>query len=483
VDSLTAPSSPDKPYSQQNSRLNFISIGSIFLCFVSFSLTAFLLLLYPYGANYGEAPIMDQALHIAEGHNIYKPNLQLPPYVIANYTPIYPLLIGGVYYLTHLPLLNIGRTISILAAIASSMLLGALANKFFHSPIVGLLTASLFLGHPYVGLWSGLVRVDALALAFSLGGLWIVCTRWRSTAWLAIAIICLLASIFTRQTFLLAAPFACGVWLIRNDWKRGLTFLAALAFLGLAVFLIINSVTQGGFYQHIVTANVNTYTIGRTVSMGMLYLLIGPVLLFMAALTIRTSARQPMEPFLVWGFLPYTGGAFLTALTVGKIGSDINYFLEFTAAAAVWSAGIYRIKPGKPAAFMFLLHAIWAVTFSGLLFQAPLVKLWNNIAEVDAQARQVQAAVAQGRVLADDRLDLVVLAGQEIYFQPFEYTQMYSAGLWDTTNFEAEIARQEFSLILIRLAYQQERWPAPVYDTIRQYYTCILQTGTLVCKP
>ena len=55
---------------------------------------------------------------------------------------------------------------------------------------------------------------------------------------------------------------------------------------------------------------------------------------------------------------------------------------------------------------------------------------------MDALARQVQAAVIKGPVLADDRLDLVVLAGQAIYYQPFEYTQMYTAGIWDITSFQ-----------------------------------------------
>jgi hypothetical protein len=86
-------------------------------------------------------------------------------------------------------------------------------------------------------------------------------------------------------------------------------------------------------------------------------------------------------------------------------------------------------------------------------------------------------------VLADDRLDLVVLAGQAIYYQPFEYTQMYTAGVWDITSFKEEITNQKFPFILIRPAYQQDRWPAPIYDAIQQNYTCILQSGLLVCQP
>jgi hypothetical protein len=458
-------------------------MGSILLSIVSFVLTAILLLFYPYSANYGEAPLLDQALHLTTGINIYKPALQVPPYVIANYTPIYPLLTGGIHRITSLPLFQSGRVVSIFAAITSSFILGSIAGKCFNSPMAGFLAAGLFLGHPYVGLWSGLVRVDSLALAFSLAGLWITYFRWSSSSWLAIALICLLASVFTRQTYLLAAPFACAVWLLHHDWKRGITFLAIFALLGFASFLILNTITHGGFYQHTVIANINRYSPERILNMGTLLIITGPVLLIMASIAIRKAATRPIDPVLFWGLLPYTGGALLTALTVGKVGSDINYFLELISVSAIWAAGMWTTKPGRLAAYLLMLHAVWTVVFSGLLFQAPLVKLWNTIPRTDTLARQVKAAAIKGPVLADDRLDLVVLAGQAIYYQPFEYTQMYTAGIWDITSFKEEIANQKFPLILIHLAYQKERWPAPIYDTIQQNYTCEPQTGMLVCQP
>jgi hypothetical protein len=133
--------------------------------------------------------------------------------------------------------------------------------------------------------------------------------------------------------------------------------------------------------------------------------------------------------------------------------------------------------------FLLVFHAIWTFAFNGLLFQIPLVGLWTNISEVNALARQVQEAAHKGPVLADDRLDLVILAGQEIEYQPFEYTQLYTAGLWDITPFTQEIASHKFSLILIRSAYRYERWPIPIFEAIQRNYTCTMQTKMLVCQP
>jgi hypothetical protein len=453
------------------------------LCVLSFTLTTLLLLLYPYGANYGEAPLLDQARHLSTGKNIYKPSLQSPPYVIANYPPFYPFFIGRTHRLLHLPLFFTGRMVSILSAITSSVLLGLFARKLFNSTIAGFLAAGLFLGHPYVGLWSGLVRVDSLALALSLAGLRIAYSRWRSNSWLALALICLLASIYTRQTFLLAAPLACVVWLFHNEWKRGLTFAAVLTLLGLSTFLILNTVTHGGFYRHIVISNVNKFSFERIMSMGTLFIIIDPVLLILAVIAMRRVTKPQVDPFMTWGLLPYTIGTLVITLTVGKIGSDINYFLELIGASAIWAGGIWLKKPGRMVSLCILIHTAWVVAFSAILFQVPLVKAWRNIHQVDTLAQQVQAEVNKGPVLADDRLDLVVLASQDIYYQPFEYTQLYDAGEWDITAFTGEITSHKFPLILIGSAYHQERWPLPIYNAILNYYTCKEQPGLLVCQP
>lgn len=453
------------------------------LCGASFILTMCLLLLYPYGVNYGEAPLLDQSLKLASGNGIYKNSLDTPPYVIANYTPLYPFLIAIIYSLTHLPLFLVGRTLSILAALASSLLLGAMARRLIHSNISGILAAGLFLGHPYVGLWSGLVRVDLLALAFSLAGLWIVFIHWNSNSWLAVGILCLLLAVFTRQTYLLAAPLASVTWLIYNNRKRGVAFLFIYVVSVLAVFLVLNIVTRGGFYQNIVTANINRYSLGRIVNMGILFILSAPMLVIITISALLKKRNAEAEPFLTWGLLPFTVGAFITALTVGKIGSDINYFLEFISASAIWVTWACYRKPDRLVSILMVANTFWIIGFNGLLFQQPLVKSQGHITEINTLAQQVKDAAVGGPVLADERLDLVVLSGQSIYYQPFEYMQLYNAGLWDHRAFVEDITHHKFPLILIRIDNRQERWPIPVFAAIERNYTCSLQYDELVCHP
>jgi hypothetical protein len=45
-------------------------------------------LFYPYSLDYGEAPLIDQALRLVAGQSIYRADLSAPPYTISNYPPV-----------------------------------------------------------------------------------------------------------------------------------------------------------------------------------------------------------------------------------------------------------------------------------------------------------------------------------------------------------------------------------------------------------
>src|SRR5262245_55204546 len=56
-----------------------------------FLIHALLAVFFPYPLDYGEAPLIDQAMRLAAGENIYRANLSVPPYTVANYPPLYPI--------------------------------------------------------------------------------------------------------------------------------------------------------------------------------------------------------------------------------------------------------------------------------------------------------------------------------------------------------------------------------------------------------
>lgn len=486
-----------------NKLVNAATRVCILLSLLLFMLMGLRLAFFPYGVDYGEAPLMDQARHLLAGESIYKSDLDQPPYTIANYPPIYPLLVAGLRQMTGLGWFQAGRAISLTAALISAAFIGLLATRAGSSRTAGWLAAALFLGHPYVAIWSGLARVDLLALAFSLAGLWIVICRPHSHRWLAAAVLLFTLSVFTRQTFLLAAPVTALVWLWNYNRKRALFFVIGLGLLCGSCFVVINTATQGGFYLNTVVANVNRYDWDRTLAMSQQLAVIWLPALALAALTAARSFLQWLRGVdgqpqpasrrfsLAAGLAVYAVLALASALTVGKVGSDINYFLELIAACAILAAAMAVNTAQQPARWGKLIPAIlaaqmiWAVISGLFLYQVTAARHWAQIETTRSLYAEVVAASQKGQVLSDDYLDLVFLAGQPITYQPFEYGQLYHAGIWNPNAFAGEISSGKISLILIsgETLNKECCWPPELVRAIESHYQVIQYPGYLLCKP
>lgn len=208
--------------------------------------------------DYGEGPLLNQARLLAEGRSIYRPDLSDYPYTVANYPPLYPLAVSvagrllGFSYAT-------GRVVSILATLASGLAVGFIVRQITKDWIAAGIASGLFLSFPYVVYWGSLGRVDMLALAFSLWGIW-AALRWPdSPAGLGLSLLLLAAAIFTRQSYLLAAPLAVTTYLALQNRSRAILFAVAL---GASVFAIGGALhygTKGGIFLHTVVANTNTF--------------------------------------------------------------------------------------------------------------------------------------------------------------------------------------------------------------------------------
>jgi hypothetical protein len=123
---------------------------------------------------------------------------------------------------------------------------------------------------------------------------------------------------------------------------------------------------------------------------------------------------------------------------------------------------------------LLLAQLIWASIGDVISFNSSVIAQWQRLGEAQALYAEIAAATTTGPVLADDAMDMVVLAGQPLYLQPFEYAQLYRARLWDPSALVAEIERRQFPLIITvnpETALNRERWPAPVMAAIKDRYT------------
>ena len=451
----------------------------ILLLFLSLATVGFLIyqvraISHPYPLDYGEAPLVDQAMRLAAGRNIYRPDISSPPYTISNYPPLYVLsLVPSVWLFG--PNFWAGRAISMLCGLASGTFLALIIYAHTRDRIAAVTTGLLFLAIPYVVHWSPLLRIDLLALACSTGALYLL-ARWPTTRWSMIAsALLLVAAIYTRQSYALAAPLAAFVWLLTHDWRRALGLAALVGGLALLLFLILNTLTRGGFYFNVVTANVNEFDIER---MGWNLRRLrdaAPVLLLLGgvSLILAPASRVRSWPLLV----PYLIGAALSSLTIGKIGSNVNYFLELSAALSL-AAGALVAWSGKRHWLRAILLVLLALQTGQLMrttadeYLEPLGYRLRFRQELGKLVKIV--AGAEGPVLADEYMGLITLQGRPLYIQPFEVTQLANAGLWDQTPLIEGIRDKEFPLILLHYfpgaEVYKERWTPEMLSAISQAY-------------
>jgi len=444
---------------------------------------------FPYSLDYGEAPLVDQAMRLAAGKNIYRPDISSPPYTISNYPPLYILAMTPFVKLFG-PMFLAGRMISILSTLASASCLALIIHSFSQDRVAATATGLFFLTIPFVVYWSPLARVDMLALAFATGGLCVLARQPTTRKGIVLGSLLLVATIYTRQSYALAAPLAAFVWLWTHERRRAIELAVIVGGLVLLLFVILNLLTRGGFFYNIVTANVNDFSFERlrnwlqelwdTVP---ILLVLGAVFLFLAP-TRRLHGWPLLVPFLI--------SAFLSALTIGKIGSNANYFLELAAALSLVAGALIAWSGQHHWRYWGLLLLLTLQTgwLMGSTLNGPVARLSFRTKDPPA-LKQLKEMVDEvhGPVLADEQMGMLTLQKQPLYLQPFEVTQLALAGLWDQTPLLQSIANHKFPLILVyHFPFAQledaQRWTPEMLTAIEEHYAVVKNMdGNVVYRP
>lgn len=475
-----------------------ILLMALSVAVVIFLLYTSLAILHPYPLDYGEAPLVDQAVRLASGENIYRTDLSSPPYTISNYPPLYALLLAPFVKLFG-PTFLAGRAISTVSALASATFISLIIYSQTKNRLAAATAGLFLLANPYVTHWSGFLRIDLLALAFSTAALYLLTKKPASQGGLIAGALLLVAAIFTRQSYALAAPLAAFValWFQPSPQDshsatsgRGPRFLSLdvlpgrrKAF-GLAVmvgglvlllFFILNIITHGGFYFNVVTANVNKFDIEQLKWHISQLRDTAPILLAISGIFLLFAHRKLRFWPLVASYLI---GATLAGLTIGKIGSNVNYLLELSAALGL-VAGAAIAWTGEHRWLRAILLTLLSLQVGLLIwttlndYMEPLIERRSLLVEIS----ELESLVAgtDGIVLADEYMGLITLQRQPLYIQPFEVTQLANAGLWDQRTFVESIENKEFPMILIHhfpdFPVYEQRWTPEMLSAIEKNYT------------
>lgn len=428
---------------------------------------------FPYPLDYGEGPLLGQTMRLGHLKAIYRSDLTFPPYTVSNYPPVYPLVLSPLVRFWG-PAFWYGRLLSSLSLVAAAVLIGVILKSLTGDVLAAAIGGLSLLAFPPAAYWAQLYRVDALALALSLAGLCVCVRRPRESWTLPVATLLLTTAIYTRQSYGLAAPLAGCSWLVYTaGWRRAVALAASIAVAGASLFWLLDLATTGGFRLNVLTANINTYDPDSLFWYFSDIWMLMPLAVIGAAAYVVLAGWFGVPSSRLIG--PYLVGAVLSALTIGKVGSNVNYLLEAGAGVSLALGALLAWQ--RPRRLVYIAIALLLILDMSLMILASPYRtvLHARLAQPEA-ARQLLGIVhaSHGLVLADEDVGLLPLDGRKIYFQPFEMTQLARAGRWDQQAFLADIERQAFSAILLYripdVPLHRTRWTDEMLATIDRRY-------------
>ncbi len=407
------------------------------------------LLRFPYAVNYGEGVVLDQALRIADGPGLYGP-LEKPPYVVDNYTPLYPFLVS--LALDHSPTpWYWGRLISFLSVLCAASVLYFLASgtggaveekRLGEAVLCGVTAGGLFLSFGEVQTWAGLVRVDCLGLALSISGFAVTLQGSRSSV--LSGSLLFFASLCARQS-LIAAPLAAfgGLYLLGDRKRRaaylGVFLLGGLCFSGLVLAQVL---TEGRFWEHTVKANVLPFELSSLKRKYLASFFPVKLPLLLGAGLAFSALRKDPEGRALCMFAVLSPAA---ALGICRKGADVNYLLVPLAALSALAAyGAYRTHGNKK--ILIAASLVSQILISGLL-ERPRVGL-SDMEAIAARDRKLLRACAEvkGPMLFEDPA-LAILAGRPVLYEPFMCTQLARAGRWNPAPLLRQVRAKKFAAV------------------------------------
>ena len=423
---------------------------------------------YPYDLNYGEGYVLNDSLRLVRGEAVWT-DLTEFPMVRAPYPPLYLVLVGTLA--ASGPSFLFPRLVSLVSALGIGLLVIGQARREEMPWQASVGAGGLWFGSTFVYQWGPLARVDLLGLAFALGAIVLVRERPSHARLVAAAALCAL-SLLAKQT-LVAAPLAIALYLgVRRD-SRAFPFLAGVAALVAVPTVALNLASDGHYVGHVLLGNaMNPFDPARALQMAGLFVGLNVVALPVAVWAVWREWRHGSFT-LVAVYIPL---ALATVLTVGNASSDVNYFLEPTAALALgvpvaWRQGL-RARP--------MLAAVLALAQLVLLFHVPNGFMSTYPAGPAKGATPVAEDVRAGdRVLALIReagpLALVepagfaVLAGTPVWVQPLDLQAEERLGRWNPDLLARSFADHRWSLVVLNYKFL----PPAIMATLEREYVLV----------
>jgi hypothetical protein len=441
---------------------------------VQYAVYAVAALKFPFGLDYSEGLIWQQALWLG-GPHLYG-DIAKFPFLVCEYPPLYLAVLRGAA-LSGIGMLEAGRGISVFSTISACVLLGLIVWRMCRlcctpraalgaGAMAGFLPLTLL---PVIS-WSVLMRVDMLALALTYGGLYCAGLSFRRPGAIYWAVAFFVASAFTKQIYIAGAVAMFPVCLARAPKNTVLAY-AAGAVAGLALLGFLEWATQGRFLRHILVYTADTVDPLKALHQIAIWLGAYPVY---AGLTL-TACVVLCRRFLGTARLREAGGlvrlirdheetAWLVFLALyllltsamlvaaGKIGASRNYFIEWMCCWCLWIGWLAGRVLSVPDARRALAMLIPAVI---LLQLVPVTIGMSSIARQQfSEQRRKDWGALLGRVrgvpgpLLSDDMVLTIEAGREVGLEPGVLLELARLGVWDENRLVDKLRAHYFGAVI-----------------------------------
>jgi hypothetical protein len=470
----------------------------------------------PLELDNGEGIVLMQAKHITDFSVAYR-NIDTPPYVAFEYPPLYYLVVRLFLPLTG-ELLSAGRLTSVICSVVLAGLFALFFSRVLPRRVHGTPRAALILlagvipFQLYSMAWASLMRVDTLALLFAFAGLIVFTASARLAPQMA-AMVLFVAAFYTKQSTVAAAAACLGICALLN-FRRALGLAAFGAALALAFGGLWNVWTHGGFVRNLVFYLVNPFSLMRAahiasknfqelglflplpLTMAVMvvgrYLRLGPR---SAPARLRASVRRVgMRRALAICTAHFFVSLALT-LSVGKVGSNYNYFLEWNLSCcllavflmAIWFGLPHRARRDSWHAAVAALLVLWAVLTPLRAVEQLRITAAQRAEHAMSRehARRIveQMRAAPGPILTDGMV-MLYRAGKDVYAEPAILCNLALAGTWDQSGLIEQIRAHKFPLIVTSLLDDDHMYTPQVRDAIRDAYRLDDRIGGYdLCRP
>jgi hypothetical protein len=389
------------------------------------------------------------------------------PFNYMPYTPLYSWIVAHLGRIAQWgSLFMIGRIFTFGCVLILTAILYVNARRQYGRTLIAASGGLLLLGSTLLWQWSVTARPDVLAILLSICGL-LIWIRAENSMKRAVACLFFILAFLAKQSAIAAPLSVLAFSFAKRQTRPALELLVCWLLPVLALFALMHWTTGGLSTLNIIGSNRAPMNFANLRLTGVLFLQAAALPLILAILAI--PAKEWMHPEVFY-FLISTAFASVSA---SKLGSNVNYFLEPLAAAALLAPHaiwwILRSPVGKALLIaMILVLTIPPVSF--ILYGLTHANFHNEF--------EIRGIVSKTTTpLLTDSPRLAFESKQQFLIDPFALTYLEREGKWNSTPVAEMVDRKEFQYVILTLPVENpsswqgsKRLPDKVLESIRKQY-------------